>query len=168
MAIVAQLLPDERVRSIYELDLEGLERRGIRGLIFDLDNTLGPWGFQRWDEHVLRWLDAVVAQGFRLGFLSNDGGEGRDALLERLDGHPVLFEAGKPRRRGYRRVLTQLGLPPERAAMVGDQLFTDVWGAKRLGMYTVLVDPFDLSRETRSARMRRWLERQVLRWGPRP
>lgn len=156
-------LPDEQRQSVYDLDLEQLRSRGIRGIIFDLDNTLGPWGFTQWENRVLRWLSRVVHQGFSVGYLSNDPGEGRHELIATLDGQPVVFDAGKPRSRGFQKVLQRLSLPPERSAMVGDQLFTDVWGAKRLGMYTVLVQPVDPSLEGIWTRARRRLERLILR-----
>jgi len=163
-ALARRLLPDERLPSVFALDPKRLRARGIEGIVFDLDNTLGPWGFEQLDERTLQFLESLKAEGFALGFLSNHEGDGREALLERLRGCPVLFNAGKPRRRGFRRVLQALGLPPERAAMVGDQLFTDVLGAKRLGMYTIWVRPVAPDREDLSVRIRRFLERRLWGW----
>ncbi len=157
------LLPDEQRDSVYELDLDGLWTRGIRGIIFDLDNTLGPWGFPKLDGEVRRWLKGVEARGFRIGFLSNHEGDGREELWVSLNRHPVVFRAAKPRLGGYRRMLEGMGLPPEAVAMVGDQLFTDILGAKRLGLYAILVRPVAPEREEGFARLRRWLERQILR-----
>jgi len=161
--MMRKLLPDERHDSVYDLDFEKLWARGVRGIIFDLDNTLGPWGFARWEERALVWLGAVKARGFRVGFLSNHEGEGRERLLESLDGNPIVFDARKPRLAGFRRVLEKLNLPPSEVVMVGDQLFTDVWGAKRLGLYCILVRPVAPEREGPLVRLRRWLERFILR-----
>ena len=158
-ALARRLLPDERLPSVFDLDPKRLRALGIEGIVFDLDNTLGPWGFQRLDERTLRFLESLRQEGFRLGFLSNHEGDGREALLARLGGCPVLFNAGKPRRRGFQTILEMLDLPPTRVAMVGDQLFTDVLGAKRVGMYTVWVDPVAPDREDLSVRIRRFLER---------
>jgi hypothetical protein len=162
MSLLKKLLPDERLDSVYDLDFERLRALGIRGIIFDLDNTLGPWGFRELDERTREWLKRVEAEGFRSAFLSNDGGEGR---LVDLTGYPVLFDAGKPRSAGFRRLLGEIGLPPHEVAMVGDQLFTDVLGAKRLGLYAILVRPVAPSREGPSVRFRRRLERLILRLG---
>lgn len=162
--MLEKLLPDERRDSVYELDLEGLWNRGVRGIIFDLDNTLGPWGFSELDGQVLRFLQSVKTQGFRLGFLSNHEGDGRQRLLASLDGQPVVFKAGKPCAAGFRRLLQRMDLPPKQVAMIGDQIFTDVFGAKRLGLYTILVRPVDPTREDIFVRFRRFLERIVLHW----
>jgi HAD superfamily phosphatase (TIGR01668 family) len=161
--MIRNLFPDEQLDSVYDLDLERLWTRGVRGIIFDLDNTLGPWGFERLDESALRWLQTIKERGFRLGFLSNHGGNGREELFESLNGHPVVFNAGKPRRAGYRRVLERLKLSPREVIMVGDQLFTDIWGAKRLGLHTILVQPVAPEREGPLVGFRRWLERVLLR-----
>jgi len=162
--MIEKLLPDERRDSVHQLDLEGLWDRGKRGIIFDLDNTLGPWGFAELDGQALHLLARVKALGFRVGFLSNHQGKGREALFEILDGNLMVFQARKPRLAGFRCLLQKLNLAPHEVAMVGDQLFTDVWGAKRLGLYTILVRPVAPEREGPFVRFRRFLERLILRW----
>ncbi len=167
MNLLAKLLPDEQLDSIYELDVQKLRARGIQGIIFDLDNTLGPWGFTQLDERMQRWLRELEAQGFRLGFVSNDGGRGRETLKVALDGRPVAFRARKPRTQGLQRVLGELGLPPHQIAMIGDQIFTDVLAARRLGLYAILVKPIADDPHDVSLKLRRLLERLILRWGAR-
>ncbi len=162
--MIGVLLPDEQRDSVYELDLEGLWNRGVRGIIFDLDNTLGPWGFSELDGQVLRFLRSVKTRGFQVGFLSNHEGDGRQRLLASLDGQPVVFSAGKPCASGFRRLLQRMNLSPKQVAMIGDQIFTDIFGAKRLGLYTILVRPVDPAREDAWVRFRRFLERIILRW----
>lgn len=138
--------------------------RGIEGIIFDLDNTLGVWGFTRMEEETLHYLHDAQRQGFRLGFLSNDHGVGREAVQQSLADHPMIFNAQKPKRSGYRAILENFELLPHQTAMVGDQLFTDIFGAKRLGMYAIMVDPVAPDVEDRSVRFRRFFERQILRF----
>ncbi len=163
-ALARRLLPDERLPSVFELDPKRLRARGIEGIVFDLDNTLGPWGFQRLDERTLGFLESLRQEGFRLGFLSNHEGDGREELSACLgERYPVLFQAGKPRRRGFQTIVKRLGLPPAQVAMVGDQLFTDVLGAKRMGMYTVWVRPVAPELEEPSVRVRRAMERALWR-----
>ncbi len=159
-----KLLPDERLPSVRHLDLHALERRGIEGIVYDLDNTLGAWGFTHFAEETLRHLEAVKKRGFQLGFLSNDHGEGRHHVKESLSAHPLLFNAKKPRRAGYRAILEHFKLLPHQAAMVGDQIFTDILGAKRVGMYAIMVDPVAPEIEEPQVRLRRFLERQILRF----
>ncbi|MFB6285474.1 MAG: YqeG family HAD IIIA-type phosphatase [Candidatus Bipolaricaulia bacterium] len=161
--MMPRLTPHQHLSSVFELDLDGLRARGIRGVIFDLDNTLGPWGFTEWDERILRWLADVEAAGFALAFLSNDEGIDRKSVRVELSGYPLRFNAGKPGTRAFWEMLGALGMDPNEVAMVGDQIFTDVLGATRVGLHTVLVRPFDPATESRSTRVRRWLERQILR-----
>jgi hypothetical protein len=160
--MIERFLPDERHRSIFTIDYESLWRRGRRGLIFDLDNTLGPQDFAGLDERVWELIAGLRGQGFRVGLVSNHRGQGRDWIQQRLDGVPVCFSAKKPLRSGIRRVLQALELHPAQTAMIGDQLFTDIWGAKRCGLYTILVEPLDPSPERLWTRGRRWLERKIL------
>jgi len=168
--MISRLVPHQHLPSVIELNLDDLRDRGIRGIIFDLDNTLGSWGFTEWDGRVLAWLADVEAAGFRLAFLSNDEGSNRDAVRAGLNGHPLRFNAGKPGTAGFREMLRALDLDASQVAMIGDQIFTDVLGARRLGLHTVLVRPVDPHSETPSTRLRRWLERQILRlsgqWRP--
>lgn len=136
-------LPDEELGSIFELDPAELRRRGKRGIIFDLDNTLGRRGAREIEERVLELLSRLEEEGFLIGILSNNEGVERERLERIFDGYPVYFNAQKPRRHGFRYLLREMDLRPEETVMVGDTLFTDIWGAKRLGIYAILVRPVD-------------------------
>jgi len=165
MALLDRLLPDEELDSIFELDPEWLRSLGKRGIIFDLDNTLGRRGSPRLDERVLQLLKELEGAGFKIGILSNSS-RARERIEEGLGvgGRPVYFNARKPRRGGFRQVLAQMGLRPEEVVMVGDQLFTDVLGAKRLGIYSILVRPVD-PHEPLAVRLGRLVARALLALG---
>jgi len=75
---------------------------------------------------------------------------------------PHLFNANKPSRKGFRSMLSDLDVSPEEAAMIGDQLFTDVLGANRMNMYTIRVDPIDPEKEYRFTKINRIGENVVL------
>jgi len=136
------MFPDEELDSIFSLDPARLKAAGKRGIIFDLDNTLAPRGAEELTGPVRDLLSGLERKGFLIGILSNN--EGR-LLSSKLGDHPIHihFNAQKPRRRGFRRLLQEMDLRPEEAVMVGDNLFTDIWGAKRLGIHAILVRPFD-------------------------
>lgn len=157
------LFPDEELRSVYEIDFAKLKAQGKKGIIFDLDNTLGEWGFTRLDERIFGLLERLGKDGFVLGFLSNDDGKKREWLKAKLDGCPMVFHALKPLSAGYKELLAQMNIKVEQAVMVGDQLFTDIFGAKRLKIYAILVDPVDRSKESFFTRLRRAVERALLR-----
>ena len=164
--MLSSLLPDEEINSVYEIDFAKLKAQGKRGIIFDLDNTLGEWGFTKLDERVWQLLDMLKKEGFVLGFLSNDSPKSNDFRLStfRLLGcfGPMVFHARKPLSAGYEKLLAQMNVKVKEAVMVGDQLFTDIFGAKRLKIYSILVEPVDRSKESFFTRVRRALERALL------
>lgn len=163
MKLISALRPDEIARSIYEIDYERLWRAGYRTLIFDIDNTLGEWGCRALPEPAQALLRKLQAHGFAVGFLSNDGGKNRPQLTEQLSPWPVLWRAGKPRTPGYTEMIALVKSTSAQTVMIGDQLFTDIWGAKRAGLYAILVAPVSPQTDSIWAKLRRPLERVLLR-----
>ncbi|MCR4404112.1 MAG: YqeG family HAD IIIA-type phosphatase [Candidatus Acetothermia bacterium] len=159
-----EILPDRELESIFELEPASLKAAGKRGIIFDLDNTLAPRGARQLDRAALALLDRLREEGLLVGILSNDQGLGREHLQGRTEGCPIYFNARKPRRAVFRQLLREMGLSPEEAVMVGDNLFTDIWGAKRLGLYAILVRPLD-PREPSHIRLVRLAARAALSLG---
>ncbi|MFK7602539.1 YqeG family HAD IIIA-type phosphatase [Deinococcus sp. SM5_A1] len=157
------LRPDDLIDDIQSLTPEFLARRGLRGLLLDLDNTLVPYG--SYEEAaaagMFRWARELRDSGIGLYLLSNATGRRAAFWLERL-GFSGVGLAGKPHPRAYRRALAELGLPAHQAGMVGDQLFTDVLGGNLSGMHTILVRPI-VSNSLPHTRVARQLERMVLR-----
>lgn len=154
------LVPDLYLKSIHALDPEALRARGIRALIVDLDNTLVPWGGRETDEALRAWVQRVRAAGVEPCIVSNNSRRRVDEVADPL-GVPSVPAAAKPRRRAFRRAMERLGATPSETAVLGDQLFTDVLGAKRLGLYTILVVPMS-EHELWWTRQVRRLERRVL------
>ncbi|MFM7320931.1 MAG: YqeG family HAD IIIA-type phosphatase [Armatimonadota bacterium] len=157
-------LPDHCVRHVRELTPEWLGERGIRGLVADLDNTLVGWHEEAIPEDVLAWSRALGNAGIPLCIASNTWNFGRLRRVAHTLGaehHPG--NAGKPGTRGVGDSLSRLGLTAADAAMVGDQLFTDMVAGRRAGLATILVNPLS-SREFIGTRLvSRNLERLVLR-----
>ncbi|MBS3984963.1 MAG: YqeG family HAD IIIA-type phosphatase [Selenomonadales bacterium] len=155
------LLPSMYVESIYHIDLAKLRARGIDTIISDLDNTLVPWVENKVNPELKQWLENLKAQGFKVCLVSN--------ALERRIAHfrtelnvPGLSRANKPSRKAFRQALALLGSRPETTAMIGDQVFTDVLGGNRLGLFTILVVPLS-DRDFFTTRIVRIFERWVLR-----
>lgn len=137
------LRPHEEAPDIFSIDYEALWARGIRGLIFDLDNTLCLWRRGPPDRRTASLLQALRDRGFGLCVLSNGRLSLRPGVLEffRELGIAVIWPARKPLPGGFRRALALLGLSPRETAVIGDQLLTDVLGGRLLGFYTILVEP---------------------------
>lgn len=155
--------PDVVAASVLEIDLALLRARGIEALLLDLDNTLTRWRSREVRAEVLDWVRQVRAAGFQVHIVSNAGTAPRVEHVARQMGVPFLVRAAKPRRRGFRRAAKLLNVPAERVAVVGDQIFTDVLGGKRAGMFTILVDPIDRRCEFISTRFMRLVERALFR-----
>lgn len=161
--LLRALCPDEIYPSVYAIDYKRLWRSGYRALIFDIDNTLGEWGCSVVPESAYALVSELSSLGFAVGFLSNNSGEDRSQLKVQLGSWPVLWRAGKPRIRGYKNILTLLRAKETEAVMIGDQLFTDIWGAKRAGLYAILVAPVSPASDSLWAKLRRPAERLLLK-----
>jgi hypothetical protein len=144
--ILGRFYPKECWGSVFDVDYGRLYARGKRGIIFDIDNTLAVYDEPKPSPKVKALLSDLRRMGFRVGLLSNNG-EKRVERFNRELGLPAVHRAGKPRRAGIRRAVRMLGLRPPQVVLVGDQLFTDVWGGNRCGVHTVLVEPIALRDE---------------------
>ncbi len=154
-------MPDKVVDSIYHIDLEELKGAGIRAIIADLDNTLLPWDSSEIAAGLVDWVQKVKDAGLRLAILSNSFSPSRVETISSALDVLAVSKAIKPRRSGFRAIATRFGLEPRQVAVVGDQLFTDVLGGNRSGMYTILVTPMSRT-EFFGTRIMRRLERLFL------
>lgn len=151
--------PDVYIGSTYQIDFQGYYDLGYRGIIFDIDNTLVPHGAPA-DERSRALIEDLKTMGFQVLLLSNNK-EPRVKLFCDAVGAPYIYKAGKPGRKGYLRAMEQMNTEAENTLFVGDQLFTDVWGAKRTGIFAILVKPIDKKEEIQIV-LKRYLERIVL------
>lgn len=156
------LCPMECVDSIALINIAELKRRGIRALLTDLDNTLVPWQSYDVAPGVAAWIRDAVAQGMEICIVSNTRSHKRLRDLAATLGVRFVRQGSKPRRRGFRDALRLIGAEPEHAAVMGDQVLTDILGGNRLGMYTILVRPLH-PREFVGTKVSRLFEGAILR-----
>lgn len=135
-----KLIPNCHVASIYEIDLEDLKERGIKGIVTDLDNTLIEWDRPLATSELIEWLDRLQNEGFKVMIVSNNHQARVSSFAEPL-GIPYIYRAKKPTSGSFREAMRRMGLKSEQMAMVGDQLLTDILGGNRQGFYTILVSP---------------------------
>jgi len=126
--------------SVTSLTPAFLQQHRLQGLILDVDRTLVPLNSRRASEELQQWV-AQVRPNVQLWLVSNNLGEARIRSIASSLELPYLSGAAKPSRRKLRQALAGMALPAERAAMVGDRLFTDVLAGNRLGLFTILVEP---------------------------
>ena len=151
--------PDKVLPSTYDIDFEMLYRKGYRGIIFDVDNTLVPHGAPA-DARSIGLFERLRAMGFSTCILSNNK-EPRVAPFAGQVKSPYIFKGGKPSVKGYERAMEVMGTGRENTLFIGDQLFTDVWGARRTGLYSILTKPMDPHEEIQIV-LKRYLEKIVL------
>ncbi len=157
--MLQRFYPDHEADSAYTIDYEGLYRQGYRGVIFDIDNTLVPHGAPA-DGRARQLFGRLRQLGFRTVLLSNNK-EPRVKPFADSVGSEYVYKAGKPGPGGYVKAMRDMGTAPGNTLFVGDQLFTDVWGAKKTGIVTFLVKPIH-PREEIQIVLKRRLERIVL------
>ncbi len=153
------LIPDQQLNDIFEIDTAYLKSIGIKGLITDMDNTLVAWSDRSVYPRLAEWFAALKEEGFKLCIVSNNSEQKGEQLAREVD-IPAVWYAIKPRRRAFCKALEKMDLRPEEAAVVGDQIFTDVLGGNRLGLYTILVNPIS-EKEFIWTKISRFLERVV-------
>ena len=157
--MLERFYPDEYVDSAYGIDYEKLYRDGWRGIIFDIDNTLVPHGAPA-DRRSIALIKRLQKTGFRVMMLSNNK-EPRVKPFCDTVGTPYLYKANKPFPGSYRKAMERMGTTEKTTLFVGDQLFTDIWGAKRTGIRTFLVRPIHPKEEIQIV-LKRFLEKIVL------
>lgn len=157
--MLERFYPDEYVDSAYGIDYEALYEKGFRGVVFDIDNTLVPHGAPA-DERSVALMGRLSAIGYRRMMLSNNK-EPRVKMFCDAVGADYIYKANKPFPANYQKAMERMRTTPETTLFVGDQLFTDVWGAKKAGMTTYLVKPIHPKEEIQIV-IKRFFERIVL------
>ncbi|SFE28248.1 YqeG family HAD IIIA-type phosphatase [Alteribacillus iranensis] len=154
-------IPNEYIPSVFDLDLEELRARNIKGIITDLDNTLVEWDRPDATPKLLEWLKLMRTEGFQVTIVSNNNKE-RVSSFSEPTGIQFIHSARKPLRRAFLKACKRMGLAKDEVVVVGDQVLTDVFGGNRAGFYTVLVVPI-ASTDGFLTRVNRKVERRVLK-----
>lgn len=156
-----QFIPNKIIDTVYSLDFAELHRLGIRGIIFDIDNTLESHRTPEPSEAVCALLSRVQEAGFAVCLISN-GKHSRVAHFNKSLQLPAVGHAQKPRKKNLRQAMRLMSTAANETALVGDQVFTDVYGGNRMGFYTVLVDPIEQI-ENKFFYIKRFFERMILK-----
>lgn len=159
--ILERFFPDIYIKSVYELPVEKLKKMGIRGLVFDIDNTVAPFDLAEPDDDLIELFLYLRKQGFRLCIFSNNNKE-RVHLFNKKLKTLAVHRAGKPGVRKLKRALKKLKLSPQNTALVGDQVFTDIWCGHKAGLTCILTAPI-CNRDQLVTKVKRGLEKQVLK-----
>ena len=157
--MLQRFYPDNEAESAYEINYGNLYENGYRGIIFDIDNTLVPHGAPADDRAVALFGD-LSRMGYKTLLLSNNKEPRVQSFADKVAAK-YIYKAGKPGRAGYEKAMEVMGTEPSTTLFVGDQLFTDVWGAKKAGIVTYLVKPIHPKEEIQIV-LKRKLEKIIL------
>ena len=160
--VLKHFLPDQHVRSIFEITPERLKEFGVKGIITDLDNTLVEWDRPNATPKLIKWFEEMKNSNVMITIVSNNNDNRVRSFSEPLN-IPFIPLARKPLGRAFNRALLEMGLKKEETVVIGDQLLTDVLGGNRSGFRTILVVPVAQT-DGFITRFNRKVERLILNW----
>lgn len=161
MTFYQKCIPHRYDVSIFDIDYKRLKKQGTKALFFDLDNTIIGYDQVKLSEHHFE-LIKTLQNDFSLVVLSNTSYSRVSRALEGLE-VPFIFHATKPLKRGFKKACKQADVAPSEVVMIGDQLMTDVFGANRMKISTILVKSVKRKSDRWMTKMNRFFERIVLK-----
>ncbi|WP_088008062.1 YqeG family HAD IIIA-type phosphatase [Indiicoccus explosivorum] len=154
-------IPNEYKHKVTDITPQMLKKRGVKGIITDLDNTLIEWDRPGATPALAEWFKSMQDAGIRVVVVSNNN-EDRVRTFAVPLGIPFIHRARKPLGGAYKRALAMLGVPKHEAVMIGDQMLTDVFGGNLKGLHTILVIPVAES-DGFVTRFNRLVERRIMK-----
>lgn len=151
--------PYEYCESVFSIDYTKLYNKGYRGLIFDIDNTLVHHGDDSTEE-IDNLFRTIQSTGFKTLLLTNNEEKRVKRFITNID-TLYICDADKPAVGNYVKAVEMMGVKKEEAICIGDQVFTDILGANRSGIASILVEFIRLKEEKKIGK-RRYLEKMIL------
>jgi len=133
-------VPDIMFEKALDIPPDFLISRGIRAVVLDIDNTLVTYGVAEPTDEVVAWIDALKKAGLGVAIASNNHAP-RVELFNKKLGVFATCESKKPFARSVKAACEHFGVQPSETAVIGDQIFTDVWCARNAGSLAILVTP---------------------------
>lgn len=155
------LIPNESYNSIHDIDLISLYKKGYRNILIDVDNTILPWNSNEISANLRKWIKQSEVIGFSV-FLFSNSSPSRIGKLAQMLNISAIPKGGKPFSFAFRRALKYIRGNRNNTIMIGDQIFTDIWGGNLCGLYTILVNPIS-TREFWGTKVNRFLERLLVK-----
>ena len=157
--MLSKYYPSAYVEDVFSIEYEKLYRMGYRGLIFDIDNTLVAHGKDGTPQTDILF-NKLQDMGFKTFLLSNNN-EARILRFRRNNDTPYLAEAGKPSPAPFFKAMEMMGTPKEATLVVGDSVFTDILGANKASLSSILVKYIGYYKKEWKG-FRRYLENAIL------
>ena len=140
-----KLYPDTYLDSVDDIDFEMYYKKGIRGIVSDIDNTLVPHGAPA-DEHIIKVFEKIHGMGIDTCLISNNKKLRVEPFAKAVNSK-FIYDAHKPSRESYKKAMELMNTDKESTLFIGDQIFTDIWGGNRTGIETVMLKQIDKKEE---------------------
>lgn len=154
------LYPKIYLENVRQISIEFLNKNNIKALILDVDNTLIDFD-KNMPEGTKKWCEDLKKQGIKFCILSNSNKKEKVEKVAKELGIDYFYFATKPLKRGFNKAINYLKEKNENIAAVGDQIFTDIIGANRCKMYSILVKPIK-QKDLLVTKIKRPLENMVI------
>lgn len=158
--MLKRFFPDYYIDSVFQIDLDDLKKKGIDSLIFDIDNTLVSYDVAKPTKEIIAFFKELQDKGFKICLFSNNT---KERVIRFNTGLELIaiHRANKPLKAKFNKAIKLLGSHKGSAAIVGDQIFTDVYGGNRAGVTTILVAPVS-DKDEWITKIKRGLERRLI------
>lgn len=157
------LYPNLYVENISKITASMLTKMGMEAVVLDIDNTLVPHNDPNTTPEVENFLSDMRQGGIKICVVSNNSYERVKPFCEGIGITDFVCDALKPKAYGYVKAAQIMQVAPEKTVAVGDQIFTDIWGGNRAGLFTILVKPIDTSTENIFIKFKRILEKPFVK-----
>lgn len=154
-------IPDIYVKSIYYIDYEKLKERGIKCILFDLDNTLAPLSLKKPNKKIKELFIKLKKMGFKTIIFSNSGKSRLKPFKEELE-VDCAFNCKKPMRKKFDVILKEYKYTVSEIVIIGDNIITDILGGNKVGITTILVNPIS-NKEALTTHIIRKYEKIIMR-----
>ncbi|WP_069998214.1 YqeG family HAD IIIA-type phosphatase [Cellulosilyticum sp. I15G10I2] len=158
--MIKKFFPTHYLKSIYEIDIKALQEEGIKGIIFDIDNTLVPYDEAEPNDKIITFFGKLREAGFKITLVSNNTEDRVIKFNEKLKVF-AIHKSKKPLTKSFKKALRLMDCQKEEAIIVGDQIFTDIYGGNKAGIKTILVVPVS-DKDEWITKIKRGLEKKVI------
>lgn len=134
-----RFIPDMYQKNIYDINYELLKNKGIKCILFDLDNTIVPVKCDKPNKKIKEFF-AYLERDFKIIIISNSNKKRLIPFKEGLN-IDVAFSSRKPLKKKYLKIMKLYNYKEHEIAAIGDQLLTDIFGANRIGITSILINP---------------------------
>ncbi|MCX7714457.1 MAG: YqeG family HAD IIIA-type phosphatase [Clostridia bacterium] len=147
-------------KSVADIEDDFFKKHNIKNVLLDIDNTLVPYTLEKPNEFAISFINRLKKEGLNICLVSNNS-KSRVTLFNSDLGLNVRYRASKPLTHAIRSAMKSMGAKPSETAIIGDQLFTDIYSGNRMKLTTVLVEPLE-AKESRFFQLKRHMEKKIL------